>query len=177
MTDSPDLFAHRNRGRIVTLVVLATFNYMLAVALAAVAVTLGTIILTIFKLEILPDDADTLRVMGIGIGAILAGAFVVGFVVALFRIPFARRSLERRVLAETGAVVSTPTIHRELRNLLDGLAIAGGIPAPRFAVISRSRHRTRSAWAPDPRTRSSASRRASRSSSPGTSSKRCWPTR
>ncbi len=40
------------------------------------------------------------------------------------------------MLAETGAVVSDADDHRELRNLLDGLAIAGGIPAPRFAVIT-----------------------------------------
>jgi heat shock protein HtpX len=135
VTARTDPFAHRNRVRIVVLVVLATLNYMIAVALAAVAVTLAMIIWTVFKFELFPDDAGTFRLLGIGVGAILAVAFVVGLCVALVRIPRARRSLEHQVLHETGAVIADTDEHRELRNLLDGLAIAGGIPPPRFAVI------------------------------------------
>ena len=41
MSQTPDLFARRNRFRIAALIVLATLNYMLAVALAAVAVFLA----------------------------------------------------------------------------------------------------------------------------------------
>ena len=135
MTDHTDLFAHQNRFRIVVIVVLATLNYMLAVALAAVAVTLAIIIATLFKLEWIPEDADTFRALGIGIAGILAVAFVIGLCTALVRIPRARHVLEDQVLGETGAVVADRDQHRELRNLLDGLAIAAGIPAPRFAVI------------------------------------------
>lgn len=114
---------------------LATLNYVVATALATLAVVLGVIVLAIFRFEIFPDDLDTLRLLGIGIAAILVVAFVVGGIVAVLRIPFARRTLERRVLTETGAVVADPDAHAELRNLLEGLAIAGGIPPPRFAVI------------------------------------------
>jgi heat shock protein HtpX len=135
VTDRTDLFAHQNRVRIVMVVVIATVNYMIAVALAAVAVALAVIIATLFKLEWVPDDADTLRVLGIGIGGILVLAFVIGIATALVRIPRARRTLEEQVLRETGASIADDGHHRELRNLLDGLAIAGGIPPPRFAVI------------------------------------------
>jgi heat shock protein HtpX len=40
------------------------------------------------------------------------------------------------VLAETGASVAAPTDHPRVQNLLEGLAIAGGLPVPRFAVIA-----------------------------------------
>ena len=39
------------------------------------------------------------------------------------------------MLAETGAVIADPAAYVQLRNLLEGVAIAGGIPVPRFAVI------------------------------------------
>jgi len=135
VADTSDVFARRNRSRIVALVLLATVNYMLAVALATVAVILGLALLAIFKLEIFPDSLDQAKWMGIALGAIVVVSFVVGLVVALVRIPFARRRLERQVLAETGAQLSDGVEHREVRNLLDGLAIAADIPPPRFAVI------------------------------------------
>jgi heat shock protein HtpX len=132
---SPDLFARRNRLRIVAVVVLATLNYVVAIALATLAVVLAAIVLAIFRFEIFPDDVDTLRLLGIGIAGILVVSFVVGGAIAIVRIPFARRSLEHRVLAETGAVVADPDAHTELRHLLEGLSIAAAIPVPRFAVI------------------------------------------
>jgi heat shock protein HtpX len=135
VADTTDLFARRNRSRIVALVLLATLNYMLAVALATVAVILGLVLLAIFNFEIIPESLDQAKWMGIGLGAIVAVSFVVGLLVALVRIPFARRRLERQVLAETGAALSDGAQHREVRNLLDGLAIAADIPPPRFAVI------------------------------------------
>jgi heat shock protein HtpX len=135
VTDRPDLFAHRNRVRIVGLMVLATLNYMLAVGVALVAIALTFALLAIFNLDIFPDDADTLRLFGIGIGVIAGIAFIVGLLVALVRIPFARRTVERKVLRETGAVVAEPETEPQVRNLLDGLAIAADVPAPRFALI------------------------------------------
>jgi Zn-dependent protease with chaperone function len=134
-SSSPDLFAHRNRLRIVAVVVLATLNYVIASALATLAVVLGIIVLAILRFEIFPDDLETLRLLGIGVAGILVVSLVVGGLVAIVRIPFARRNLEHRVLTETGAVIADPDTHAELRNLLEGVAIAGGIPTPRFAVI------------------------------------------
>jgi heat shock protein HtpX len=132
---STDLFERRNRGRIAAVVLIAAVNYVIAVALAAVAVALGLVLLAIFKLEIWPDSVAMLELMGWGIGGICAIAFVIGFFTALVRIPTRRRDLERRVLAETGATVVVDDSHKEIRNLLEGLAIAAGIPPPRFAVI------------------------------------------
>jgi heat shock protein HtpX len=60
---------------------------------------------------------------------------VIGILVGLFRIPFLRRRLERRVLSETGARVVAADEQTEVRNLLEGLAIASGLPPPRVAVI------------------------------------------
>ena len=135
MAASTDLFERRNRGRIAAVVLIAAVNYVIAVALAAVAVALGLVLLAIFKLEIWPDSVAMLELMGWGIGGICAIAFVIGFFTALVRIPTRRRDLERRVLAETGAAVIADDSHKEIRNLLEGLAIAAGIPPPRFAVI------------------------------------------
>lgn len=135
MADTTDVFARRNRSRIVALVLLATLNYMLAVALATVALILGLVLLAIFNFEIIPESLDQAKWMGIGLGAIVVVSFVVGLFVALVKIPYARRRLERQVLAETGAQLSDGVQHREVRNLLDGLAIAADIPSPRFAVI------------------------------------------
>jgi heat shock protein HtpX len=132
---STDLFARRNRVRIVAVVLIAACNYVLAVALAAVAVALSLALLAIFKFEVWPDSVEALEWMGYGIGGICALAFVIGFVTALVRIPFARRNLEQRVLTETGATVVADDSHREVRNLLEGLAIAAGITPPRYAVI------------------------------------------
>ena len=135
MAASTDLFARRNRARIVAVVVIAACNYVLSVALAAVGVALSLVLLAIFKLDIWPDSVEVLELMGYGIGGICALAFAVGFFAALVRIPFARRNLERRVLEETGATVIADDAHREVRNLLEGLAIAAGITPPRYAVI------------------------------------------
>lgn len=135
MSETSDLFARRNRSRIVALVVLATLNYMVAIALAAVAVVVGFVVVVMFNVGELPGSLSEAKWIGIGIGALAAASFVVGLVIALVRIPFARRRLERQVLAETGAVIADGSDHRTVRNLLEGLAIAADIPPPRFAVI------------------------------------------
>lgn len=136
MAASTDLFARRNCVRIVVVVLVAALNYVLAVALAAVTATLVLIIAAMFNFDIFPSDADSLAWFAYGIGGICAVAFVIGFLTALVRIPTARRKLEERVLNETIARIVRDDSHREVRNLLDGLAIAAGIATPRFAMIS-----------------------------------------
>ena len=140
MADTTDLFARRNRLRIAAIVVLATLNYMLAVALAAVAVVLGLLLLAIFDFdvlfEIIGSGLGTLKIIGIVLGGIIVISFVVGLVVAIFKIPFARRRLERQVLRETGATIAKGEEHREVRNILEALAIPADIDVPRFAVIT-----------------------------------------
>jgi heat shock protein HtpX len=139
MADTTDLFARRNRVRIFAIVVLATLNYMLAVALAAVAVVLGLLLLAIFDFdvlfEIIGSGLGTLKIIGIVLGGIIVVSFVVGLVVAVFKIPFARRRLERQVLRETGASIAKGDDHGEVRNILEALAIPADVDVPRFAVI------------------------------------------
>jgi heat shock protein HtpX len=127
----------RNRGRIATLLVLATLNYCLATALAAVAVGIGIVLWAVFEGGVFPDDAETLQIFGIAVAVIVVVSAVVGLLLAVIRIPTQRRRLERRVLAETGAHLAAPDEHTRVRNLLEGLAIAAGIPVPRFAVVDQ----------------------------------------
>ena len=125
----------RNRGRISTLLVLATLDYCIATALAAVAVGLAVVAWAVSEGGIFPDDADSLKLFGIAVAAVVAVSAVVGLLLAVVRIPAQRRRLERRVLAETGARVAAPDEQVRVRNLLEGLAIAADLPAPRFAVV------------------------------------------
>jgi len=140
MADTTDLFARRNRLRIAAVVVLATLNYMLAVALAAVAVVLGLVLLAIFHVDVLFDiigsGLGTLKIFGIVLAGIIVISFVIGLVIAVFKIPFARRRLERQVLRETGATIAQGDEHREVRNILEALAIPADVEVPRFAVIT-----------------------------------------
>jgi len=138
MAEPVDLFERRNRARIATLVVLATLNYIVAVVMAAIALGIGLALAILFQGDAFPADADTALIFAIAIGAVTVGSIVIGIVVGLARIPFLRRRLERQVLKETGARIIEPGEHVEIRNLLDGLAIAGGVPAPRVAVIDDS---------------------------------------
>jgi heat shock protein HtpX len=136
VSEAPDLFARRNRLRIALLLVLATLNYVIAVALATVAVVLAIVLGVLLEGgDFLPGDLDALKWVGIAIAALTVGSAVVGAVIGVALIPFQRSRLERRVLKETRAQLAAPDDHPQMRNLLEGLAIAAGLPAPRFAVI------------------------------------------
>ena len=128
MADHVDLFKRRNRARITALLVLATLNYVLATALAAVAVGLGIVLWAIFEGGIFPDDSDTLELFVIGLAFVVGGSAVIGTLLGIVRIPLQRSRLKRAVLRETGARIAEPDDHREVRNLLDGLEIASGVP-------------------------------------------------
>ena len=125
----------KNRSRITVLLVLATLNYCVSAALAAVAVGLAIVLWAVFQGGVFPDDVDQAKVLGIGVLVIVVVSAVVGLVLAVFRIPLQRRRLERRVLAETGARLAGPDEHVRVRNVLEALAIAAHIPVPRFAIV------------------------------------------
>jgi heat shock protein HtpX len=135
MPDRIELFERRNRLRIVALVFLATLNYIVAVVMAAIALGVGLAVAIIFQGGDAISDADALPFFAIGIAVVAVGSAVVGILVGLVRIPFLRRRLERRVLTETGARIISEDEQTEVKNLLDGLAIASGLPPPRIAVI------------------------------------------
>ena len=134
MADRIALFERRNRLRIVALVVLATLNYIVAVVMAAIALGIGLAVALIFQGDAFAD-ADTFPFFVIGVGVVAAGSAVIGILVGLVRIPFLRRRLEQKVLTETGARVIGADEQTEVKNLLEGLAIASGLPPPRIAVI------------------------------------------
>jgi heat shock protein HtpX len=135
MADRIELFERRNRLRIVALVVLATLNYIVAVVMAAIALGIGLAVAIIFQGGDAFTDADVLPFFAIGIGVVAVGSSAIGILVGLVRIPFLRRGLERKVLTETGARIISADEQTEVKNLLEGLAIASGLPAPRVAVI------------------------------------------
>ena len=125
----------RNRARILTLILLATLNYCIAAVIAATVTGVVIVIWILAHADGLPDSLDELKWIGIGAGAIVAVSAVIGGVIAVVRIPTLRRGLEAQVIRDTGATIADPDTLPRVRNLLDGLAIAAGIPAPRFCVI------------------------------------------
>jgi heat shock protein HtpX len=135
MADRTELFERRNRLRIVALVFLATLNYIVAVVMAAIALGIGIGLAILFQGGDAFADADTLPIFAIGLGLVVVVSTVIGILVGLFRIPFLRRRLEQKVLEETGGHIVQPDEQTEVRNLLEGLAIASGLPPPRVAVI------------------------------------------
>jgi Zn-dependent protease with chaperone function len=133
-----DVLRRRNRLRILTTLVIATFLYWLSTMLAAVAV--GIVLFVRVLAEGGSDigiDGDTWIAIGIFFLATIVISAVIGSLYALVRLPLLRSKLERRVLAETGATVEGEAggEHQRVRNILEALAIAAGIPPPRFAVI------------------------------------------
>src|SRR5438270_9306454 len=67
-------------------------------------------------------------------GAILAGV-VIAAILALIGIAYSVTSGSRLVLAVSGAHPADPVQHRQLHNLVEELAIGGGIPKPAVYVI------------------------------------------
>ena len=129
----------RNRLRLFVTLVVAVFLYWLAVMIAAVVLGLVLALRILFESGEVPDSLDELKFLGIGLAGVAVIAAIIGSLVAAFRLPLQRRRLEKQVLAESGAVVVDDAVTepgvRRVRNILDALAIAAGIPRPRFAVV------------------------------------------
>lgn len=126
----------QNRIRIFVTLVVAVLLYWLAVC--AAAITFCLVLVARVMLEggpPIPDSVNDLKITGIVLAVVIAFGAVVGSVVAAFQLPLQRSRLERRVLAETGAIVVTGEEHARVQNILEALAIAAHIPPPRFAVI------------------------------------------
>ena len=134
MKERPDLFARRNRLRILGLLILSTVVYWMAVCAAAVATALLGILWLVSEGGV-PDSLEVLKWFGVFVAGVLVASVIVGSFISLFRLPFLRRRLERQVLAETGAHLAVPDEHPQVRNLLEGLALSAGVPPPRFAII------------------------------------------
>ncbi len=132
--ERPDLFARRNRLRILGLLAMATVVYWMAICAAAMATAvLG--LLWLFSEAGVPDDLQLLKWTGIFVLVVLGLSIVIGSLLSVFRLPTLRRKLEAQVLRETGAHIANPDEFPEVRNVLEGLALSANIPVPRFAVI------------------------------------------
>ena len=132
--ERPDLFARRNRLRILGLLVMATVVYWMAICAAAMATAvLG--LFWLFSEAGVPDDLQLLKWTGIFVLVVLGLSIVIGSLLSIFRLPTLRRKLEAQVLRETGAHIANPDEFPEVRNILEGLALSANIPVPRFAVI------------------------------------------
>lgn len=135
MTDANVVERARNRARIVTVILLATLNYCVAAVIAGVVTGVVIVVWLIAEVGDLPSTGDGFRYLGIGIAIVVVGAAVVGGALAVVRIPTLRRNLEDQVMAESGAVIAAADRLPRVANLLDGLAIAAGLPAPKFAIV------------------------------------------
>jgi heat shock protein HtpX len=114
-----------NRLRFMALLAIATIIYLLT----ALAVGLTTALALVA-----PGLVYGLVWPYIFVG-IIAACVVIALVAALIRLPLARRRIEKAVMDETGARLIEPDRMPRIRNLLNGLAIAAGVPPPRFAVV------------------------------------------
>ena len=113
MTDRIELFERRNRMRIVALVILATLNYIIAALMAAIAFGI-TIVVAALLQGAFPEDSNDFVVLII---IVVGGSAVIGTWLGLFRIPFLRRRLERKVLTETGARIISAEEQTEVEKL------------------------------------------------------------
>jgi heat shock protein HtpX len=84
---------------------------------------------------VVPDSLESLGAFAVGFAVITVLAAVVGSVIAAVRLPFERSRLEGRVIAETSARMPSPEEHTRVGNLLEGLAIAAGVPVPQFRIV------------------------------------------
>ncbi len=128
-------FSSGNRARIAVVIVFATLSYWLAVVLATIVAALTIVLGILINAGDFTTDVDVWKFIGIGLLVVIAIAAVVGTLIALVSIPSRRRSLEDRMLWESGAEFVEPDQYPEVRNLLAGLAIAAGIPQPRFVIV------------------------------------------
>jgi len=125
----------RNRLRILATLILATVLYWLAVMIAAIVVGVILFVRIFAEGGDVPTDRDGLAVIGVILLGVVILSALIGTLISLVRLPRLRSRLEQRVLDETGARVDTGDEHERVRNILEALAIAADIPAPRFAVV------------------------------------------
>ena len=120
-----------NRLRAVGVVFVAFVLYLVAWTVAGCIV--GFLMVLRGLAEGGGEDLDA-SLLWIMLGVIgLAG--VIGLIRALVRFPTRRRALEQLIMTESGAVIVDGEDHPQIRNLLDGLAIAAGTRRPRFAIV------------------------------------------
>lgn len=129
----------RNRFRILVLFGFALITYIITALVVAVATALALGIAVAALGINAVDSGDSIAVLIVVVLGVVAVALVIGIPVQIFvsivRIPRLRRHLEARLLDE--AEVTAPNEdHHQVENLLAGLAISSGLPAPRFALIS-----------------------------------------
>jgi heat shock protein HtpX len=138
---TPEDIPRRNRIRIVGVALMSVVTYWIAVCAAAVATALTIFGWLFMEFGDIPNDADLVgfaALIGVIVLVLVAVAVVIGSLIAAIRLPLERRRLERRVLEETGARPARPEEYERVRNLVEGLSIAAGVPVPPFAIIDEA---------------------------------------
>jgi heat shock protein HtpX len=144
-----DTAIRRNRYRIVPVALLGALNYWVAAVIVTICTIIGTsvalMIAGIFETDFWEAGFALIRLIifagkfldwsTVGLVA-LAGFVAIGTVASIVMIVRHLRGVERQVLTETRAAVESGGTHREVENLLSGLAVAADIPPPRFAVVN-----------------------------------------
>ncbi len=138
----------RNRYRIVPVALLGALNYWVAAVIVTICTIIGTavalMIAGIFETDLWEAGFALVRLIIFAakfldwstVGLVTLAVFVaIGTVASIVLIVRHLHGVEHQVLAESGASMETAGAHREVENLLSGLAVAADITPPRFAVI------------------------------------------
>ena len=159
--------ARRNRRGIWVLAVVGVLNFWVGAILLTIAVVVGAVLAFIIQGIFEAGDFDLLFALlratpravfwlatsgwatSTATRLVLLGFVVVGSLVGLALIVGRLRSVDSRVLAETGA---RPAPDRAVQNMLEGLAIAAGV-SRRASPSSTTPRRTPIPWAASPRPR------------------------
>lgn len=128
-------FTAANRSRIVSLIVGATVNYVVAAFLGGAAVALGLLLWALSEGGELPGSVKGWQILGVVVLVAMGLGGTVGLLLALVRLPRARRRFEDALLAQPALTIGRPAAHPEIGNLVDALALAAGIPAPQVAMV------------------------------------------
>lgn len=128
-------FTAANRSRIVGLIVGATVNYVIAAFLGGAALMILLALWGLSEAGTLPGSADDWKVLGIIVGTLMLFGGVVGLLIAIVRLPFARRRFEQSIFEDWHVEPRRPADHPEVGNIVEALALAAGIPAPAIATV------------------------------------------
>jgi heat shock protein HtpX len=131
-----ETFTGRNRARIVALLAASVANYFVTTVIAGAAGGLLVALWALSKLGDVPTDVDTWMYIGIFTAGLVVLGAVGATILAVFALPRARRRLEDALLRSPGVTIVGESSERvQLVNIVEGLAIAAGITAPRVAVV------------------------------------------
>lgn len=128
-------FTAANRSRIATLIVGATVNYVVAAFLGGAALMIVLVLWTLSKVGDVPSTGNGWKWLGIIVATVVVLGGLIGLLIAVVRLPSARRRFEESIFQDWRVEPGRPAGHPEVGNIVDALALAAGIPAPAIAMV------------------------------------------